>query len=183
MGPAQDSPFTLLLWYTSKTIPNFQELSLYLSKISSNYFDDDIYLVHGPLGGIKYCNMHIWYTLGTNILIISFFVSDNRFPVKSYFSVIPNIIFITFLQQNVPLSHTGCCQKNIVANKVGQGGMFIPIPPFQITHINTTMYAYTVFTFSIVVYIPTIIFTWKPHSTLLKKRYVKFFYLYIYNSL
>ena len=31
--------------------------------------------------------------------------------------------------------------------------MFIPIPSFQITHINTTMHVCTVFTFSIVVYL------------------------------
>ena len=31
---------------------------------SSNYFDDDIYLVHVSLGGIKYCKIHMWFTSG-----------------------------------------------------------------------------------------------------------------------
>ena len=46
--------------------------------------------------------------------------------------------------------------------------MLIPIPLFLIPYINTTMHVYIVFTFSIVVYITTTIFTLKPHSTLLK---------------
>ena len=55
-----------------------------------------------------------------------------------------------------------------VLNKVGQGVLYILTPLFQIPNINTIMHAYTVFTFSILVYIPTIIVTLKPHSTLLK---------------
>ena len=58
-GPPQDAPFARIIWYISRTIPNLQELSLYLSRISSNYFGDDIYLVHVPLGGFKYFNIHI----------------------------------------------------------------------------------------------------------------------------
>ena len=56
----------------------------------------------------------------------------------------------------------------IVVNKVCQGVLLIPIPFFWIQNINNTMNVYIVFTFSIVVYIPTTIFTLKPHSTLLK---------------
>ena len=45
------------------------------------------------------------------------------------------------------------------------------------------MNAYTVFTVSIVVYIPNTVFTLKPHSTLLKKNQANLFCLYRYNSL
>ena len=44
--PAQDTHFALILWYLAKTIPNFYELSLFSSRISSKYFDGDINLVH-----------------------------------------------------------------------------------------------------------------------------------------
>ena len=43
----------------SKKITTFKELSLYLSRISSKYFDGDINLVHATLGGIGYCRIHI----------------------------------------------------------------------------------------------------------------------------
>ena len=38
--------------------------------------------------------------------------------------------------------------------------MFILIILFRIPHVNTTLNAYSVFTFSIVVYIPTKTFLW-----------------------
>ena len=53
----------------------------------------------------------------------------------------------------------------VVVNKIGQDFMFIPIPLFWISRLDTTMHSYTVFTFSIVVYIPTAIFTLKGHPT------------------
>ena len=46
--------------------------------------------------------------------------------------------------------------------------MFILIKLFLITHINNKIHDYKVFTFSILVYILTTIFTLKPHSKLLK---------------
>ena len=46
------------------TTPNFKGLSLYSSRSSLEYFYDDIYLVHVPLGWLKYCRIHMWYTSG-----------------------------------------------------------------------------------------------------------------------
>ena len=49
-----------------------------MSKSSSNYFDDAISLVYVDLGGIKYCNIHMRYTSGMKILIISFLCQWQR---------------------------------------------------------------------------------------------------------
>ena len=57
--PYQYVFFALIIWLIAKTIPTLQELSLYSIRISSNYFDDDIYLVHVTLVGIKYCKIHM----------------------------------------------------------------------------------------------------------------------------
>ena len=56
----------------------------------------------------------------------------------------------------------------VVVNKVSHGVMFIPISTFGIPHVKNTIYSYTVFTVSIMVYIPTTVFTLKPHFILLK---------------
>ena len=110
----------------------------------------------------------MWYTSGMKFSIFHFCGIDKKFPAKLYFSVISILIFITFLLQNVHLSRTGCFSTRIVVNKVGHAVVLIMIPSFWIPHISNTMHVYIFFTFLILVYIPNIIFTLKPHSSLLK---------------
>ena len=45
--------FALSLWYAAKTIPTLLESSLYLSRVSSNYFSGDINLLHVTKYGIE----------------------------------------------------------------------------------------------------------------------------------
>ena len=55
MGSSQRCSFALILWDLSKTIPSLQQLSLYSSRISFDYFNDNVNLVPVPEGGLQYC--------------------------------------------------------------------------------------------------------------------------------
>ena len=54
----------------------------------------------------------MWYISGIKYSLFHLCGSDNRFTAKSYFPVISILSFITFLLQNVCLSHTGFCCNN-----------------------------------------------------------------------
>ena len=56
---SQDVHSDIILWYVEKIVPILQEFSLFLSSISSNYFDGDINSVHALERGIKYCKIHL----------------------------------------------------------------------------------------------------------------------------
>ena len=107
----------------------------------------------------------MWYTSGMNILIISFLCLWQWTPgqIIAYSNYILN--FITFLLQFKSVF----LLTIIVVNEVSQGVLLILMTSFRIPHVNTTMHAYTVFTFLIVVYIPTNFFSLNPHSIFLKK--------------
>ena len=109
----------------------------------------------------------MWYTSGVKNLIISFVSQCQQITGKIITYSNFNLDFYHIPTTILFLSQTLCCWKKII-NKVGQNVVFILIPLFIIHHIITTMHTYTVFTFSIVVYISTTIFTLNSHYTLPK---------------
>ena len=56
--PAENIHFALIFRYIAIPIHTFGRLSLYSIRISSKYFNYDIYLVHVPLGRLKYFKIH-----------------------------------------------------------------------------------------------------------------------------
>ena len=83
----------------------------------------------------------------------AFFVSEIRFLVKSLlavitFAILACIIYIfnciTFLIQFLRWIRTLCCWNNLCRGEGKSSFLFIPIPPFRIPRVNTTMHYYTI---------------------------------------
>ena len=114
-----------------------------MSRISSKYFDNSIYLLHVTLGGINYCRIYRWYTSGITFKLSHFCVSYNGSPFKSLLTVIAFSILL-HSNYNFTLKTLFIDKTIIVMNEVNQVVLFIPIPLFWIPHINTMMHGYNI---------------------------------------